>query len=314
MTTSKNNAQWEEYLLGGLGAVCAGIFTNPLEVIKTRIQLQGEMKARGQYTIHYRNVFHAFYAVAKAEGLVSLQKGLVPALWYQFLMNGCRFGAYQVFDNHGFTRNKNGDVIFYKSIICGVTSGACGAYLGSPIYLVKTHLQSKSDAHIAVGHQHKHSSMSSGFKAIYGQYGVRGLWRGSVASMTRVSVGGSIQLTSFATITSFARKHKFIDPDRWYGTLFCSFLGSCLVVSMMTPFDVVSTRLYNQPVDSKTGRGMVYKGIFDCAVKIYQTEQIFGFYKGFWASFLRLGPHTMLSIFFWQLLRSKFYKIKNNTG
>lgn len=90
MTTSKNNAQWEEYLLGGLGAVCAGIFTNPLEVIKTRIQLQGEMKARGQYTIHYRNVFHAFYAVAKAEGLVSLQKGLVPALWYQFLMNGCR--------------------------------------------------------------------------------------------------------------------------------------------------------------------------------------------------------------------------------
>lgn len=113
-----------------------------------------------------------------------------------------------MFDNHGFTRNKNGDVIFYKSIICGVTSGACGAYLGSPIYLVKTHLQSKSDAHIAVGHQHKHSSMSSGFKAIYGQYGIRGLWRGSVASMTRVSVGGSIQLTSFATITSFARKHK----------------------------------------------------------------------------------------------------------
>ncbi len=83
-------------MLGGVGAACAGLFTNPLEVIKTRIQLQGELQARGQYTVHYRNVFHSFYAVARAESLVSLQKGLVPALWYQLLMNGCRFGLYQV--------------------------------------------------------------------------------------------------------------------------------------------------------------------------------------------------------------------------
>lgn len=202
----KNMSQWEEYFLGGLGAACAGVFTNPLEVIKTRIQLQGELQARGHYTVHYRNVFHAFYAVARAESLVSLQKGLVPALWYQFIMNGCRFGAYQVFDNHGFTRNKEGDVVFYRSIICGVSSGVLGSFLGSPLYLVKTHLQSRSGADIAVGHQHSHSSMTEGFKSIYSQYGIRGLWRGSVASMTRVSVGGSIQLTSFATVKTFFHK------------------------------------------------------------------------------------------------------------
>lgn len=32
-----------------LGAIC-----NPLEVVKIRMQLQGELKARGQYAIHYR--------------------------------------------------------------------------------------------------------------------------------------------------------------------------------------------------------------------------------------------------------------------
>ena len=204
----KNMSQWEEYFLGGLGAACAGLFTNPLEVIKTRIQLQGELQARGQYTVHYRNVFHAFYSVAKAESFVSLQKGLVPALWYQFIMNGCRFGAYQVFDNHGFTRNKDGDVIFYKSIICGVSSGVLGSFLGSPFYLVKTHLQSKSGTYIAVGHQHDHASMTEGFKSIFSKHGISGLWRGSVASMTRVSVGGSIQLTSFNTVKTFFHKTK----------------------------------------------------------------------------------------------------------
>ena len=47
----------------------------------------------------------------------------------------------------------------------------------------------------------------------------------------------------------------------------------------MTPFDVVSTRLYNQPVDPKTGKGTVYKGIVDCALKIFKTEGFLGFYK-----------------------------------
>lgn len=75
----------------------------------------------------------------------------------------------------------------------------------------------------------------------------------------------------------------------------------------MTPFDVISTRLYNQPVDAVTGKGTVYKGIFDCAAQIFRTEGIFGFYKGFSASFLRLGPHTVLSIFFWQLLRKEYF-------
>lgn len=198
--------QYEEMILGGVGAACAGVFTNPLEVIKTRIQLQGELQARGKYVVHYRNVFQAFWAMARAESVVSLQKGLVPALYYQFLMNGARFGLYQVFDNHGATKDSKGEIVLYKSIICGVTSGLIGSFIGSPLYLVKTHLQSRSNSHIAVGHQYKYDTMMSGIREIYGKYGIRGLWRGSVASITRVSVGGSIQLTSFATVKAFFYK------------------------------------------------------------------------------------------------------------
>lgn len=79
----------------------------------------------------------------------------------------------------------------------------------------------------------------------------------------------------------------------------------------MTPFDVISTRLYNQPVDPKTGKGTVYKGIVDCTWKMFQTEGFLGFYKGISASFLRLGPHTVLSIFFWQLLRKEYLKYRD---
>lgn len=64
-----------EYVLGGLAACGAGFFSNPIEVVKTRLQLQGELRARGHYQRHYRNPIQAFYAIAKQDGILSLQKG-----------------------------------------------------------------------------------------------------------------------------------------------------------------------------------------------------------------------------------------------
>lgn len=43
-----------EFFLAGLAGCGACLFTNPLEVVKIRMQLQGELKARGQATIVYR--------------------------------------------------------------------------------------------------------------------------------------------------------------------------------------------------------------------------------------------------------------------
>lgn len=127
--------------MGGIAGCCAGFFTNPLEVVKTRMQLQGELKARGQYTVHYRNVFHAFYNIAKVDGILSLQKGLVPALWYQLVMNGVRLGTFQYLCNSGFTKDENGNLSVPRNVAAGAFSGTVGAFVSSPMYLVCILLQ-----------------------------------------------------------------------------------------------------------------------------------------------------------------------------
>ena len=129
-------ANISEFFLGGVAAMGACLFSNPLEVVKTRMQLQGELKARGSYQRHYRNVFHAFYTIGRYDGLVALQKGLVPALWYQLFMNGVRLGTYQCFINSGFTKKANGEVSIPHSVAAGAISGCAGAFVGSPFYLV----------------------------------------------------------------------------------------------------------------------------------------------------------------------------------
>ena len=126
----------EEYLIGGIAACGAGLFTNPLEVAKTRQQLQGELRARGQYKVHYRHVLHAFYTIGRVEGLFALQKGLSPALFYQFFMNGCRLGSYQCLTNLGLTKDSNNKTSLPRCAIAGGISGTIGACIGSPFYLV----------------------------------------------------------------------------------------------------------------------------------------------------------------------------------
>ncbi|XP_027888374.1 solute carrier family 25 member 35 [Xiphophorus couchianus] len=297
-----------DFVLGGAAACGACLFTNPLEVVKTRMQLQGEMKSRGTYQVYYRNVFHAFYTIGKVDGLAGLQKGLVPGLFYQFFMNGVRLGSYAIIESAGYIHT-NGRVSAVKTTLAGASAGVVGAIMGSPVYLVKTHLQSQSTSSIAVGHQHRHEGMIHALKVIYRQHGILGLWRGSSAAIPRVSIGSATQLSTFSSSKELVVDLKVFPQDSWLVPLSAGMISSVMVVLAMTPFDVVSTRLYNQPVD-QMGKGQLYKGFSDCFSKTLKKEGLTGLYKGLGASYFRLGPHTILSLFFWDELRKLYQKLR----
>ena len=81
-------------------------------------------------------------------------------------------------------------------------------------------------------------------------------------------------------------------------------ISGLVVAAAMNPFDVVSTRLYNQSATNP-----LYTGPIDCLKKIFMKEGVFGFFKGFTAHYFRMGPHTVLTFVFWEqtkILTSKF--------
>ncbi|XP_020637734.1 solute carrier family 25 member 34 isoform X1 [Pogona vitticeps] len=290
-----------DFVLGATACCMACVFTNPLEVIKTRLQLQGELRSRGTYPRHYRGVLQAMVAVSQADGIWGLQKGLTAGLLYQGLMNGVRFCFYSYAEDLGLTQQPGG------TIVAGAMAGGLGAFVGSPAYLVKTHLQAQTVAAIAVGHQHNHQSVSSAFETIYKKQGLLGLWRGVSGAVPRVMVGSAVQLATFASAKEWVRKHKRFQEDSWLVALSGGMISSVAVAVAMTPFDVVSTRLYNQPVDEK-GMGKHYRGFFDCFLQISSKEGLLALYKGIGPAYLRLGPHTILSLLFWDELRKFTYK------
>jgi solute carrier family 25 protein 34/35 len=57
------------FTAGALAACGAVTVTNPMEVVKTRLQLQGELASKGQVKKIYTGVFQALRIIAINEGI-----------------------------------------------------------------------------------------------------------------------------------------------------------------------------------------------------------------------------------------------------
>lgn len=132
-----NSKPGSEFLIGGLSAVGAGFITNPIDVIKIRLQLQGELEARGTYKRIYKNTFHTAYMIAKHEGILKLQAGITSALGFQLVLNGIRIGAFETAKNHDWITNKKGNTAIFKTVMVTGIAGCVGAVVASPLYLVE---------------------------------------------------------------------------------------------------------------------------------------------------------------------------------
>uniref|UniRef100_A0A1I8HP99 Solute carrier family 25 member 35 n=1 Tax=Macrostomum lignano TaxID=282301 RepID=A0A1I8HP99_9PLAT len=272
---SKTRSAVRECCIGGLAGSLACIVTNPLEVAKTRKQLQGELLPPGAYARHYGGVLSTLATIARADGALAIQRGLAPGMAYQ------------------------GRPVAWRCVVFGAACGALGGFAASPLYLIKTRLQAQSS--LAVGHQHHLRGTWHGLVSLWSQGGLLSMWKGSTAQTARVMVGSSVQLATFSVAL-----RKLEDAGLSVSPLLMQFLASCLsalaVTSAMSPLDTLSTRIYNQPY-GPDGRGLVYSGLLDALVKVVRVEGLTGLYKGAMAVFLRLGPHTVLSLVIWARLR-----------
>ncbi|KAI8915938.1 mitochondrial carrier domain-containing protein [Gorgonomyces haynaldii] len=308
------NENLKGFLSGSLAACGAVTLTNPLEVVKTRLQLQGELRSS---THVYDSAIGSLFKIARQEGLMSLQKGLFVAYGYQILLNGTRLGLYEPLRNEiqgqvdRFTGQQRSAPAL-AMVSSGALSGILGSAIASPLFLVKTRMQSYAGKTVSVGHQHADVTKGAWFvlKSIYRREGVRGLWRGADASMLRTGVGSAVQLSSYDFFKTQLLKTGFFHMNEGHGNIHVHFSASLItsffVCLFMNPFDVASTRMYNQMTATDGKHGSLYKNGFDCLVKTVKAEGPSALYKGFTAHYLRIGPHTILTFVFLEQFKALF--------
>jgi solute carrier family 25, member 34/35 len=187
-------------------------------------------------------------------------------------------------------------------LLSGMGAGIVGAFVGHPMYLVKNRLQtishSVSGQGFAARTQYNYKGTLDGLARIYREEGgVRALFRGWDAAAFRIGAGSAAQLASYETLKDLVARTTGLEGMKLH---VASSAGASVFVTMcMTPFDVVSTRY----MQSRSGSSL-YSSPLDCFVKTARAEGVFGLWRGAGALYLRLAPHTILTLTFLEQFRS----------
>eukprot|EP00835_Amoeboradix_gromovi_P006374 NODE_737_length_4687_cov_0.414778.p5 type:complete len:123 gc:universal NODE_737_length_4687_cov_0.414778:576-208(-) len=115
--------------------------------------------------------------------------------------------------------------------------------------------------------------------------------------MLRTAVGSAAQLSVYDSTKSYFNL-KIHEKDSLSVHFSAAMVTGVFVCFFMNPFDVISTRMYNQGNHQ-------YKNLLDCCIKTINTEGLSGLYKGSMAHYLRIGPHSVLTLTFLEFYKRK---------
>ena len=136
---TNNDTMAKKYAMSVMAASVAETVTYPLDLTKTRLQLQGEI-ASGDPSVKYKGMFRTALGIAKEEGLFMLWRGMLPALYRHAIYTGIRMSAYEEIRNDLQRHNKDGFPL-WKKVVAGMTAGGVGQLAASPTDLIKTQIQ-----------------------------------------------------------------------------------------------------------------------------------------------------------------------------
>ncbi|XP_055300961.1 mitochondrial uncoupling protein 4 [Sitodiplosis mosellana] len=287
---------WCTYIISVVSANIAELATYPLDLTKTRLQIQGEgkkLKANDLATtnkVQYRGMVATVCGIVREEGAMKLWQGVTPALYRHVVYSGVRIAIYDRMRKTLDVSEDHSGLPLWEAAICGVTAGGLAQWMASPADLVKVHVQMEGKRRLMGLKPRVHGS-SDALKQILKRGGVKALWKGSIPNVYRAALVNLGDLTTY----DFAKRNimnKTKLPDCHTVHIMASICAGLVAATMGTPMDVVKTRIMNQPTDEK-GRGILYKNSLDCFRQTINKEGFFALYKGFLPVWIRMAPWSL---------------------
>ncbi|XP_022116036.1 mitochondrial 2-oxoglutarate/malate carrier protein [Pieris rapae] len=273
-----------KFAFGGFAGMAATCVVQPLDLIKTRMQLSGG--GRSSFTV-------AGEIIAR-EGFASLYTGLSAGLLRQATYTTTRLGVYSwLFDAYR-ERHEGEAPGFGMKTALGIAAGSIGAFVGTPAEVAL--IRMTADGRLPAEQRRNYKNVVDALLRIIREEGVLKLWRGAMPTVGRAMVVNAAQLSTYSQA-----REMFVGyvPDGI--TLhFCASMVSGLVTTIASmPVDIIKTRIQN------AAKGQSQMSVVSNLLK---NEGVLSLWKGFVPYYARLGPHTVLTFIFLEQLNAAYFK------
>merc|ERR1711920_765411 len=249
--------------------------------------------------LKYSGFLQGGRVILQEEGVRGLYKGVTASLMREGFYSGLRLGLYDhTKDLLGGGSDPSQTPLHIKLLAGGIT-GSVGSAIATPTDLVKVRMQ--SEGALDPNQKPRYKNTFAAFKDIYRTEHIRGLWRGVGPTVQRAALVTASQIPSYDHMKHTILNHGLMDEGVKLHIV-CSMFAGLVAATVTSPVDVIKTRMMNQDTNA-ANRGNIYKNTFDCFRSIVRSEGVAGLYKGWFANWMRIGPHTIVSFITFEQLR-----------
>ncbi|XP_075980591.1 mitochondrial 2-oxoglutarate/malate carrier protein-like [Anticarsia gemmatalis] len=283
---TKEIPAWMNFVIGGASGMMAICVVQPMDLLKTRMQLLGPA---GKNT----SVATVASNIVKNEGVKGLYKGLSAGLFRQATYTTGRLGCFNaLFDVY---KAKYGTPELGVKILLGMIAGSVGAFIGTPAEVAL--IRMTADGRLPPEQRRNYTHVFNALSRIIREEGVRALWRGTGATVSRAIVVNGAQLGSYTQ----AREMLLPSIGGGFPLHFASAMISGFITTVASlPVDIVKTRVQNAA-----------KGTSQLAVlnNVIRNEGILALWSGLLPTYLKIGPHTVLCFVFLEQLNALYFRL-----
>lgn len=179
-----------EVLAGASAGGCQVIFTNPLEIVKIRLQVQGELSKRSD-AVPRRSAMW----IVRNLGLVGLYKGASACLLRDIPFSAIYFPTYAHLKTDLFGEGPQKRLGVLQLLTAGAIAGMPAAYLTTPCDVIKTRLQVEARKGEATYNGLVHCA-----RTVYQQEGFKAFFKGGPARILRSSPQFGFTLASYEVL------------------------------------------------------------------------------------------------------------------
>lgn len=163
------------------------VFTNPLEIVKIRLQVQGE-QAKSMPDAPRRSALW----IVKHLGVVGLYKGVAACLLRDVPFSAIYFPAYAHLKKDVFKEGPDHKLTISELLLSGAIAGMPAAYFTTPADVIKTRLQVE-----ARKGQTTYNGIMDAARKIYAEEGFKAFFKGGPARIFRSSPQFGVTLTAY---------------------------------------------------------------------------------------------------------------------
>ena len=286
--SSKNHSvagALKPYIAGGSAACVATMCVHPVDLLKTRVQMQvvpAGASRLGSIQMA-KNIIHE-------GGFTKLYAGLSAAIMRQAVYGTARLGLHDQLSKMFRDRNGGHAIPLYQKIAASMISGAVGGLAGNPFDIAMVRMQ--ADGQAPIEQRRGYTNVFTAVARITKEEGVLTLWRGSLPMVFRAIA------MNVGMLASYDQAKEMFIPYTGTGkvtSLIASAISGFVCAFTTLPFDLVKCRMMNMRVDPATGE-FPYKNVLDCGFKILKEEGVLTFWRGYWTFYARSAPHAMISL------------------